>query len=1008
MFLKILNKIIIVESSTEFRKENYLELNIRQKIPKNSIIHGLFILLFSIFVLSSPFSISANESLDTHEDDLVIKPYNFSSEEERDKYLNDYNLNYMYNINTISTFRMMSRSSTTTAYGISPALSVTYTYTFPPGYSTGFGPQSSDYTQTSYLPKAKTSATYDPITTMMLWCIEPVDLFSGGANNGYSSVSQTIKKAYDASVVAYWGYESKKNTGNQNANLKRAFMTEKYMQEIMTGVRTINISGGVDQSEYDTFKNNMDEEIRKYNTLPSIRDNTVTLGNSAETLTDSNSSISRYKVTSNTANVGVSISGDDVTLTPNANTKNGSVTFQYDVPATYQRNPARLVHSTAKQQELLDIGLGDPKIIKIDIQATGDLEIVKESTDSSVLSNSNYTLQGAEFLVTGPNSFSQTVTTNAEGKVTLTSIPSGTYIVKETKAPNGFTLNSTAQNTTIAGDKKTVTIMNTPIRPVATIRHYDKDTNELLATSKHTHYYNDDYVYRPREDLKFQNKYKFYPLDNPKTGRITQDITLDFYYSKPSVDVGLQKIQIKTARSDKGLPVNLTFNLTKIKDDWLNKRIDLSIYDMTTNTRVLNRNVAISEIRNGLDLVIPASFLTKNDHRNYEARIESVNGNIYPFTSNQWNNRVFSGWQSYFDTIPIGSNAAIKVGDTISWSATIRPEQYTGGIMAHFVLPNDSYVQRHSSTITAGKEGKVTGTTVVPNGATGLRLALRHMAGTTPSQKFNFKELKLELGNNQTEYRSNALTEVVIPENAAKINTDGYTSTEETIEKVAKNGEYLTYTGIIMTERELNKPMKEFYETIDIPLNELKEIKSGYGFEMNQMVTYENSLGNTNITDQFEVVLDSSIVDGDLYTRSGNKTTIPLASIGTNGINMRNQVFEFPSVFVQEKTGKIITPSQANTIKARNGGKKVYVPIWIDDLGSYDYLFRNKVPIGVNEVNIVIHDQLDVIAYMYAHINSETLDKDEILIEPVNLKNPFPKGLPKGWKQSDVEWLQAN
>uniref|UniRef100_UPI00243568FF MSCRAMM family protein n=1 Tax=Clostridium thermobutyricum TaxID=29372 RepID=UPI00243568FF len=71
-----------------------------------------------------------------------------------------------------------------------------------------------------------------------------------------------------------------------------------------------------------------------------------------------------------------------------------------------------------------------------DTQILGKLSIIKTGKDW-------VKLQGAEFTVTGPNGFNKTVTTNEEGVATLSNLPWGTYIVKETKAPKGYNLNKT-------------------------------------------------------------------------------------------------------------------------------------------------------------------------------------------------------------------------------------------------------------------------------------------------------------------------------------------------------------------------------------------------------------------------------------------------------------------------------------------------------------------------------------------------------------------------------------
>ncbi len=45
-------------------------------------------------------------------------------------------------------------------------------------------------------------------------------------------------------------------------------------------------------------------------------------------------------------------------------------------------------------------------------------------------------------------------------------------------------------------------------------------------------------------------------------------------------------------------------------------------------------------------------------------------------------------------------------------------------------------------------------------------------------------------------------------------------------------------------------------------------------------------------------------------------------------------------------------------------------------------------------------------AYMYATMDSDTVENDEILLQPVNGKNPFPDGLPDGWTKDDLKWIE--
>lgn len=96
-------------------------------------------------------------------------------------------------------------------------------------------------------------------------------------------------------------------------------------------------------------------------------------------------------------------------------------------------------------------------------------------------------------------------------------------------------------------------------------------------------------------------------------------------------------------------------------------------------------------------------------------------------------------------------------------------------------------------------------------------------------------------------------------------------------------------------------------------------------------------------------------------------------------------------------------PRIKNAIK--DGKRKLYVPIWTD-LGEYNILIASVLPIGVNKVNFEVTQPLNLYAYMYGTIGSKTLKDDELLLEPVDPKNPFSNGKPPGWSDEDVAWLK--
>ncbi|WP_317311158.1 SpaA isopeptide-forming pilin-related protein [Clostridium thermobutyricum] len=78
-----------------------------------------------------------------------------------------------------------------------------------------------------------------------------------------------------------------------------------------------------------------------------------------------------------------------------------------------------------------------------DKKILGSLVITKTDEEGNVLS-------GAEFMVTGPNGFKKEVTTDSKGIASLDNIEWGTYNVQEIKAPEGYNLNSVAQEVEVS------------------------------------------------------------------------------------------------------------------------------------------------------------------------------------------------------------------------------------------------------------------------------------------------------------------------------------------------------------------------------------------------------------------------------------------------------------------------------------------------------------------------------------------------------------------------------
>ncbi|MGG4263781.1 hypothetical protein [Peribacillus simplex] len=247
-----------------------------------------------------------------------------------------------------------------------------------------------------------------------------------------------------------------------------------------------------------------------------------------------------------------------------------------------------------------------------------------------------------------------------------------------------------------------------------------------------------------------------------------------------------------------------------------------------------------------------------------------------------------------------------------------------------------------------------------------------------------------------------------------EINTDGYSSSEKSFKVDAANNSKISYKGVVMTEREITENMAVHYETLTIPLNKLPRQKTGYGFELKTEMNYQNDLA-MNFEIKVESLVDKRLIDSYLsFQQQDNYNVVPLEQTNKTispDKKSINYIFELPHVNVEQKTGYLFSDNQvaANdhhiTYKLKDGMRKLYTPIW-SDLGNYNVFLQSIEPIGVNKVTFQVSDKLNLYAYMFGTIGSETLEDDEILIEPIDPKNPFPEGIPSGWTKSDQEWFK--
>jgi hypothetical protein len=113
--------------------------------------------------------------------------------------------------------------------------------------------------------------------------------------------------------------------------------------------------------------------------------------------------------------------------------------------------------------------------VALHISSCGALKITKASSKSAATP-----LKGATFHITGPNSYSNDVSTGDDGTVCLDNLPNGTYHVTETGAPNGYAIDdSTTHDISVSGK-----CSGTGTSAAATLNFTDTPKTDITVEAK--------------------------------------------------------------------------------------------------------------------------------------------------------------------------------------------------------------------------------------------------------------------------------------------------------------------------------------------------------------------------------------------------------------------------------------------------------------------------------------------------------------------------------------------
>ncbi|WP_159150423.1 fibrinogen-binding MSCRAMM adhesin Fss3 [Enterococcus faecalis] len=284
-----------------------------------------------------------------------------------------------------------------------------------------------------------------------VFCIEPgisipTEVTPGYEKNPLPSMSEKAKL-----VSILW----KKAGTDMDTNM----VAQKMIWEEVNGytLHSIKRVGGA-SVDIKSIEGKINKAIEEYQKKPSFHDTTVkTILGKSTTLIDKNeSNLSEFdEVVQNTANVDYRVSGSQLVLTPNPNSKSGTLTLKKSAgtgtPVAYKKAGLQTVMAGA-------IDKPNTYTIKIDVKTEGSLKIKKIDKESGdIVPGTVFHLDFGKVLP------AKNVTTDKEGIATLDGILHGTKVtITEKTVPMPYTIDTTPMNATIkAGETISVTSKNT-------------------------------------------------------------------------------------------------------------------------------------------------------------------------------------------------------------------------------------------------------------------------------------------------------------------------------------------------------------------------------------------------------------------------------------------------------------------------------------------------------------------------------------------------------------------
>lgn len=306
------------------------------------------------------------------------------------------------------------------------------------------------------------------------YCIEPNTTLEGskakshtivtGKSNMIKNSKLTNSKYKKVNLLAYYGYGYKQ--GNINHNNKKWYgitqvMIWRVMRTDLSWTFKTSRYGNASSSLFKKEVKEMNDLVNNHSKKPSFENTTKKLSNGeVVTLKDTNGVLEFYDITSNNSIVKVTKTGNDLKIT---GVKNGTETITFKKKCNINNNVELFTSKT--YQDLIKKGSFEDITFSIKAEViTNNLTIQKEDTKTGINPQNNLSFKDATYdVLNESNKKVGTLKTDEKGVASI-ALQNGTYVLKETKAPKGYSINKENIKVTINNKNEKVIVKDELIK----------------------------------------------------------------------------------------------------------------------------------------------------------------------------------------------------------------------------------------------------------------------------------------------------------------------------------------------------------------------------------------------------------------------------------------------------------------------------------------------------------------------------------------------------------------